>query len=118
MDKSAIFGAIVLISLAFFGYFRLFASSKKFRKIKGLLSAATVIDLRSPEEFKKEHHPGSLNIPYGRLHKSGKRLGNKNTPLILYGKSTMQAQRATRIVRFMGFSKVFAGGSLGDMKKL
>ena len=118
MDRSTIIGAVILAGFAVFGYGRMLAAGRSGRRLRAFLPAATIVDVRSNEEFKSGHFPGAINIPLEKLAKSGRRLNNKTKPLILYCSAGGRARRGARLLRMMGYSKVLVGGSLGQMEKL
>ena len=118
MDKNVIFGAAALIGLTIYGYARMLLSGRDERKIKTLLPSASVIDVRTGEEYRGGHFPGAVNIPLEKLSRSVKRLGSRNTPIILYCASGVRSRRAARLIRAMGYSRVFVGGTLARLEKL
>ena len=118
MDQSAIFGAAALIGLTIYGYSRMILSSRGERKIRTLLPGASVIDVRTSEEYRGGHFSGAVNIPLEKLPKSTKRLGPKNAPIILYCASGARSRRAARLIRAMGYTRVFVGGTLARLEKL
>ena len=118
MDKNVIFGAAALIGLTIYGYARMLLSGCGERKIKTLLPSASVIDVRTGEEYRGGHFPGAVNIPLEKLSRSVKRLGSRNTPIILYCASGFRSRRAARLIRAMGYPRVFVGGTLARLEKL
>ena len=69
-----------------------------------------VIDVRSPEEYKKFHIPTAINIPLETMHKSDN-LGTiiQNIKInVFYGADIMQSQRACMISKYFGKSDNFS----------
>ena len=118
MDQSAIVGAIALGGLAIYGYARMFMSGKSTDRLKEILPLATVVDVRTNQEYRESHLNGARNIPVDRIAKSKSKFGNPDEPVVLYCASGSRARQAARILRSMGFSSVHVGGSLARMKKL
>ncbi len=71
-----------------------------------------VVDVRSPEEYKKFHIPTAINIPLEELHKSS----NLSTIIqniktnVFYGVDSLQAQRACMVSKYFGKSDNYALG--------
>ncbi len=69
---------------------------------------ARFIDVRSLDEFQKEHIPNAQNVPLDVLMKEGAaRLeAYKNAPLILYCASGIRAEKACAVLKRAGFEKL------------
>ncbi len=77
-------------------------------------AGATIIDVRTPEEFRDGAYPGAINIPVSNL---GARLADipKNKPVVLYCASGARSASAARAMKQAGFADVVNAGGLGDM---
>lgn len=77
-------------------------------------AGATIIDVRTPEEFRDGAYPGAINIPVSNL---GARLGEipKSKPVVLYCASGARSSSAARAMKQAGFTDVVNAGGLGDM---
>lgn len=77
-------------------------------------AGATVVDVRSPEEFRSGAYPGAVNIPLGSLPA---RLGEipRERPVVLYCASGMRSGSAARVLRQAGFADVVNAGGLSSM---
>jgi phage shock protein E len=77
-------------------------------------AGATIIDVRTPEEFRDGAYPGAINIPVSSL---GARLGDisKSKPVVLYCASGARSASAARALKQAGFADVVNAGGLGDM---
>jgi phage shock protein E len=77
-------------------------------------AGATIIDVRTPEEFRDGAYPGAINIPVSNL---GARLADlsKSKPVVLYCASGARSASAARALKQAGFSDVVNAGGLGDM---
>ena len=73
-----------------------------------------LIDLRSPEEFRKQAIPGAVNIPYPEFVNKDPEiwLGNKNVRNIFYSAGDIESDYALVYARGLGYdnSYVMAGG--------
>ncbi len=77
-------------------------------------AGATIIDVRTPEEFRDGAYPGAINIPVSNL---GARIGEipKGKPVVLYCASGARSASAARAMKQAGFADVVNAGGLGDM---
>jgi phage shock protein E len=87
------------------------ASSLVKQKIE---AGATIIDVRTAEEFRDGAYPRAVNIPVGSL---GARLREipKEKPVVLYCASGARSASAARIMKQAGYADVTNAGGLGDM---
>lgn len=102
----------LLLPLLFFGFilFRFF----KFRKIKKELpqllnNGATIIDVRTPAEFKSGSHPKSINIPLQNLEKELAKIDNTK-PIVLCCASGARSAQAMSILKKNGLTNVTDAG--------
>ena len=79
-------------------------------------SGATVVDVRTPDEFRDGAYPGAKNIPLGEL---GRRLGEipKDKPVVLYCASGARSSSAARAMKQAGYTDVINAGGLADMPR-
>ncbi len=84
-----------------------------------LAQGALVIDVRSPEEFQRDHVPGALNIP---LHELGDRVPqqvpDKEKVLLLHCLSGMRSRNGMRQLQRLGYQHVFNLGSLARARQI
>ena len=71
-----------------------------------LSTGGQLVDIRSPDDFRRGALPGARNLPvdvlaydYGHLDKS--------EPVILYGSQPVMCARAARLLAGMGFSRIY-----------
>jgi rhodanese-related sulfurtransferase len=78
-----------------------------------LEAGATVLDVRTPQEFRGGAYPGAKNIPVQEL---GARISEvpKGKPVVVYCASGMRSASAARVLAQAGYDVVNAGG-LGHM---
>lgn len=75
-------------------------------------AGATLVDVRTPEEFASGHLPGALNIPVDELPRRLGELGSPEKSLVVYCRSGARSSRAERLLKERGFQNVF---NLGPM---
>lgn len=85
-------------------------------------STIQLIDLRAPEEFRKQTIPGALNVQYRELisRDPGVWLGNKDIKSIFYSDSDAEQSFALVYARGLGYDNVFVmnGGIDAWMKTI
>lgn len=69
---------------------------------------ALIVDVRTPEEFRRGHPEGAINLPLNRLTKEAERLDRKQ-PLLLCCASGARSALAARQLRATGFEATNAG---------
>lgn len=75
-------------------------------------SGATILDVRTVEEYKTGHIPGSLNLPLQGLNTASieKLKIDKNKPVITCCASGMRSASAKRILELQGYEAYNGGG--------
>ena len=71
-----------------------------------LACGGQLLDVRSPEDYRRHRLPGALNIPVDSLCYEHKRL-NSQHPVIVYGASEVRSARAARLLAGEGFSRIY-----------
>ena len=78
-------------------------------------SEAVLIDVRTPEEFRVVHIPGSVLIPdYEIKDKIAEVVPDKDTTVIIYCRSGNRSRHAAKVLIDMGYTKVFDLGGIID----
>ena len=72
---------------------------------------ATLLDVRSPEEFSGGHIEGAINIPVGDLARSLEAV--PAGPVVVYCRSGVRSARAGRTLLAAGREAVYDLGSIG-----
>ena len=81
-------------------------------------SGATIVDVRTSEEFSEEHYPNAINIPVDQLLARIAEFGEKNNPLVLYCASGSRSAYASKILKTSGYTDVVNAGGLFDMPNM
>ena len=69
-------------------------------------SGAVLLDVRTPEEYRSGHIPGSKNIPLQTIDRVGAVAENKDTALYVYCQSGARSRQAAGILKQMGYTNV------------
>ena len=80
-----------------------------------IAAGASIVDVRTPAEFKDGSYPGAINIPLTTLPLRLGELEPKDTPIVLYCASGARSGQAMRFLKQAGFSDVINAGGLDDM---
>ena len=67
---------------------------------------AFLLDVRTPQEYREGHIPGSKNVPLQQLDKMSSVADNKNIPLFVYCYSGGRSRQATALLQHMGYTNV------------
>ena len=67
---------------------------------------AVLLDVRTPQEYREGHIPGSKNIPLQTIDKASSMIKNKNTSLFVYCYSGARSRQATSMLQRMGYTNV------------
>lgn len=68
--------------------------------------SAKLLDVRTPEEYRSGHIPGSVNLPVDSIQKAESLLPDKNAPVYVYCLSGMRSGSAVHALGKMGYLKV------------
>lgn len=77
---------------------------------------ATIVDVRTPEEFAEGHVPGSVNIPLQELPERLEEVKALPMPLVLCCRSGTRSGVALDYLRAQGIAEVSNGGSWLDIE--
>ena len=75
------------------------------KKMKNTLGAV-LLDVRTPEEYKQVHIPGSMNIPLNQLETVNQKITDKNTPIFVHCLSGGRSAQAPRGLKHLGYTNV------------
>jgi phage shock protein E len=104
--------------LAFFVIQRLLRGAKVATNIvkEKIQLGASIVDVRTPDEFQGGCYPGATNIPLSDL---GRRMAEipKDKPVVLYCASGARSASAARAMKQAGFADVVNAGGLSDMPR-
>ena len=67
---------------------------------------AVLLDVRTPQEYREGHIPGSKNVPLQQLDKISSVADNKDVPMFVYCHSGARSRQATAMLQHMGYANV------------
>ena len=67
---------------------------------------AVLLDVRTPEEYRSGHIPGSKNIPLQTIDRVASVAENKDTALYVYCQSGARSRQAAGVLKQMGYTNV------------
>ena len=73
---------------------------------------ALLLDVRTPEEYRQGHIPGSRNLPLQQLHNITTLAEKKNTALYVYCRSGSRSRQARAQLRRWGYTNVYDLGGI------
>ena len=75
-------------------------------------AGAVLLDVRSPQEYREGHIPGSQNVPLQQLDKVEEVTENKDTVLYVYCRSGARSRQAVSLLNHMGYTNVHNIGGI------
>lgn len=81
---------------------------EEFRKV----SDAILLDVRTSEEYREGHIPGSKNVPLQQLDKIAAIVDYKDMVLYVYCHSGTRSRQAAALLRHMGYTNVINIGGI------
>ena len=75
---------------------------KEYRATDG----AVLLDVRTPDEYRQGHIPGSKNVPLQSISKVTGMIDNKSTPIFVHCLSGARSRQAAAILKQMGYTNV------------
>ena len=69
-------------------------------------AGALLLDVRSPQEYRSGHIPGSNNVPLQSIDNVSAVIDNRDTPLFVYCHSGVRSRQAVSALKDMGYTNV------------
>ena len=90
------------------GFFDLFKQNDINQGVKDYhnIPGAVLLDVRTPQEYREGHIPGSKNLPLQTIDKVDSIVENKDTALFVYCYSGGRSRQATAMLQHMGYANV------------
>ena len=85
--------------------------------MKNMDSNATIVDVRTPEEFNGEHIPNAVNIPLDQVEQRIDEFKKMEKPIIAYCRSGNRSGMAVSILKQAGITEAVNGGGIDDVKQ-
>jgi phage shock protein E len=86
--------------------------------VEKIKAGATIVDVRTPDEFMDGAYPDAINIPVNELPARLDELGSKNKSYIVYCASGGRSAMAARFLMSAGYTDVVNAGGLFEMPEL
>ena len=90
------------------GFFDLFKQNDINQGVKDYhnIPGAVLLDVRTPQEYRECHIPGSKNVPLQTIDKVTSIVENKDTALYVYCQSGARSRQAAGMLKQMGYRNV------------
>jgi len=90
------------------GFFDLFKQNDINQGVKDYhnIPGAVLLDVRTPQEYREGHIPGSKNLPLQTIDKVDSIVENKDTVLYVYCHSGARSRQAVSMLQHMGYTNV------------
>ena len=82
----------------------------------GRLEGAVLLDVRTPQEYREGHIPGSINVPLQSLSTADQIPAGKDTLLFVYCYSGARSAQAVRLLAGMGYTNTKNIGGIAAYK--
>ena len=79
-------------------------------------NGAVLLDVRTPQEYREGHIPGSKNVPLQTIDKISSVADNKNIPLFVYCYSGARSRQASAMLQHMGYTNVNNIGGIAEYR--
>ncbi|MBQ4611630.1 MAG: rhodanese-like domain-containing protein [Clostridia bacterium] len=80
------------------------------------LTGALLLDVRTPDEYREGHIPGSVNIPLQSIAMGRTPSDNKNKQIYVYCHSGSRSRQAVSMLKSMGYSNAKNIGGIAAYK--
>jgi phage shock protein E len=83
--------------------------------MENILDNATIVDVRTPEEYAGDHYPNAINIPLNEVPERIEEIKQLRQPIVAYCRSGNRSGMAVSILKQSGLTEVYNGGGLYDL---
>lgn len=73
-----------------------------------------LVDIRTKEKYKKDHIPGSINVPFNNIKTIHSRIPDTDTRLYIYGDEYTRPLKYARSFRKEGYHNIVSAGRIED----
>ncbi len=77
---------------------------------------ATLLDVRTPEEYQEGHIPNSKNVPLQTIETVSTLIKDKETPIFVYCLSGGRSKQAATIIKKLGYQQVTNIGGISTYR--
>lgn len=86
--------------------------------MKDLLNKASIVDVRTPQEYADDHYPGAVNIPLNELMERLDEIKEMKKPVVAYCRSGARSGMAVALLKQNGVTDSYNAGGLEDLLQL
>lgn len=83
--------------------------------MKEKLKNATIVDVRTPEEFAENHFPDAINIPLDLVPQNIEKFKKMPKPVVAYCRSGNRSGMAVSMLKQSGVTDIINGGGLDEL---
>lgn len=83
--------------------------------MKDMLKDASIVDVRTPEEYAAGHYPGAVNIPLDKVPQNIEQFKLMQKPIVAYCRSGNRSGMAVTMLKQSGIAEVYNGGGLEEL---
>jgi phage shock protein E len=83
--------------------------------MKHIPENATILDVRTREEFSGGHYPNAINIPLDELPQRINEIKEMKQPIVAYCRSGNRSEMAVSILKQNSLTEVYNAGGLSDL---
>ena len=76
---------------------------------------ATIVDVRTPEEFAENHFPDAINIPLDQVQQHIEEFKKMPKPVVVYCRSGNRSGMAVSMLKQVGITDITNGGGLDEL---
>ena len=115
MDNWIWFAAAVATALIVGGCRTADASAVDYKQL--ISEGATLVDVRSDEEFAQGSLEGAVHVPHDQAATRLDAFGAKDEPVVLFCRAGGRAGRVKKLLESKGWTQVYNAGGLADLKQ-
>lgn len=79
-------------------------------------TGAILLDVRTSDEYRRGHIPGSMNIDVNEIKKTASSISDKATPIFVYCHSGSRSEMAVSALKGMGYTGAKSIGGISSFK--
>ena len=114
MDNWIWFAAAIVTALTVGACRTTDASAVDYKQL--IAEGATLVDVRSDEEFAEGSIEGAVHVPYDQAEGRLEAFGAKDKPVVLFCYSGGSAGRVKKLLESKGWTQVHNAGGLSDLQ--
>jgi len=118
MDQQQLLTIVAILALVAIAILRMIRAKARAKVVREKLDeGAKIVDVRTPGEFSGGHYPGAVSIPLDKLSQRTKKLGSKDSSILVYCATGSRSRVAVSRLRAAGFKDVVNAGALSRLPR-